>query len=147
MSTLSIILLIVAVVLLLAYIFYKQILRVILAFSHLIFAIGFLGLTSVVLLPTHYHELTDAKLDASYVGEQLHYTDSTLNDLDSMKVAMHERLSWILGEPDNAPPEPSNLYGSFSSFLGVTFRVIIGTVSLLLMLVTLYFRFTTGKGT
>lgn len=142
MSLFSSILLAVAVLLLVAYVFHNKIIRVAAFFTHLAFLSGFVGLLSILFFSSFYDEQIDEYLSSRSIGIQLHEADSTINNIN--KSASKAQSLWhsISGEKTEAKASnDSDLYGSFLSFMSISLQIIIRLVSLALMLFAVYFKY------
>lgn len=143
MNILSVALIVLALLLLSFYIFHNRIVLMMSKVTHLLFILGFLGMVSVAVVPNIYNRAIDGYLEQSYLGKELKALDNYLTKLDKTRATWQEQWYKIFGgKAEEAPAVPAQLYPSFMNFMSVSFMVVVGIVSLFLMLLSLYFRYT-----
>ena len=144
MNVLSAAILAIAIVLLLAFIFHNQIIRVIYRFTHVLFFLGFLGLLSVAFLPYLYINLVDGLFETSYLGRQLQELDSSLIEIDEATSKWQQQWNRLFSqeEQEETSADPVQLYPSFLTLLSVSLMIIIGVFSFLIMILSIYFKYT-----
>lgn len=143
MNFLTVALIVVALFMLLLYIFHNRIVLMMSKVTHLLFILGFLGMVSIAVVPSIYNRAIDGYLEQSYLGRQLKALDNYLTKLDETRATWQEQWYKIFGgEAEEAPAVPAQLYPSFMNFMCVSFMVVVGIVSLFLMLLSLYFKYT-----
>lgn len=134
----------IAIVLLLAFVFHNQIIRVISRFTQVLFFLGFLGMLSVAFFSDAYTRLVDGFFDASHLGQQLQDIDSSLNQMDEATTKWQEQWDsfWGAEEQEEMSQEPMQLYPSFLMLLSTGLMVVVGAFSLVMMLLSIYFKYT-----
>jgi len=141
MNNFSLLLLSTAIILLLAYLFYNRILRLVARLTNVVFFIGFAGLIYVVLFPGLHLRLTESLLKDQYLTEQLGNADQSINLYyqNSNKVA--NTWNRLVGN-EEGQASISELRATFIKFIGGCLRTLIVLFSFLLMLLGIYFKYT-----
>lgn len=139
MSIFSSIVLVLALLLLLTYIFYEKIIRIIASLTKLIFFLGFFGLIYVILFPGLHHKSTGRFLEDQYLTEQLLYADSTINKFYDKSSLVKNTWNRIRGDEESAPLK-SRLQATFIDFISGGLQLFIGLLSLIFMLFGIYVR-------
>ncbi|MEM9297998.1 MAG: hypothetical protein AAGA64_06360, partial [Bacteroidota bacterium] len=134
----------IAIILLLAFIFHNQIIRLIARFTQVLFFLGFFGLLSIAVLPDLYDKFTNNLLEESYLGIQFQTLDSSLNEIDKTKSNWQKEWNRIFSEKElnDTASEPYQIYDSFLTLLSTGLMIVIGVLSLFLMLLSIYFKYT-----
>ncbi len=142
----SIIIWVLAVLLILiclAYIFYKQVIKLSVVAINLGFPIIAVIAFSALFFPGIYHSVAEFTLSSTPFAQQLKSIDETVTSASNVPNDIINGIQNLFNQNQQNPAQPvkTNLYGQFIDFAAEVIRWTIFIVSFILMIVLIYFKY------
>ena len=122
--------------------FYRKVLVATQSLITIMFFVGLIGSISAIFIPFIYKAPIENYFSESFFGIQLQYADSTLTTVGSVPADLKNKIESLFGKDNISDSEfRSELYPSFINLISVLFRAFIFVISILLMIVATYMRY------
>ncbi|MBE2279031.1 MAG: hypothetical protein IAE91_01450 [Ignavibacteriaceae bacterium] len=123
--------------------FYKKILSVVIVTINAVFVLSLIaGITSLV-LPQVYYGFTESKIEGTELANNLHSVDSTLTQISRVQISITNTINGIFNtdQQQEVQEYQSNLYQQVINLFSNLIRISILLISTILLLFTLYVRY------
>ncbi|MCA9380994.1 hypothetical protein KC678_01910 [Candidatus Dojkabacteria bacterium] len=122
--------------------FYRKVLIATQSLITIMFFAGLIGSISAIFIPIVYKAPIENYFSESLFGVQLQYADSTLTTVGSVPADLKNKIESLFDKDNVIDAEfKSELYPSFINLISVLLRIFIFVISILLMIVATYMRY------
>jgi len=140
---LTIIVVITILAITLGFVFYKKIVGISLLAIKIIFPLAVLIALSTLFLPTLYKSFVESNFQETTLAQNLKTVDKTLTQVSNVQINISNTINNFLGNGINQQVDEyqSDLYSQVLEFMVGVLRVLILTLSIVILVFTLYIRY------
>lgn len=141
MDILTASILIFVIILILFFFLYKRIVAVAALFIFLLFITSIIFTISALFLPQLYKTGAEVLVKDTPFAQQLKYADGTFTEIGKLPSSIIGTIGNLFGQNNQTQEFKTDLYNQFVDFFGGLLRILVLVIALIIMLVSVYVRF------